>query len=123
MENEKIEKMYKSIDNANFDELQTLEDYIKLKKSEFSESEHDSKPIGGLIGWVCPVCGRALSPFANYCPFCNNKNTNWRDINKIICASDFTSPPSTTNNLYNKESKAYASSQTNSSQLIYTIEK
>lgn len=123
MKNEKIERMCKSIDNVSFDELQMLEDYIKLKKSEFSESEHDPKQISGLIGWICPVCGSALSPFANYCPFCNNKNTNWWDTNKIVYASDFTSQPSTTNNLYNKESKAYASSQTNSSQLIYTIAK
>lgn len=123
MKNEKLERICESIDNVNFDELQMLEDYIKLKKSEFSESEYDPKPISGLFGWVCPVCGRALSPFANYCPFCNNSNTNWWDANKIVYASDFTSQSSTTNNLYNKESKTYASSQTNSSQLIYTIAK
>ena len=116
MKNEKLEKICESIDNVNFDELQTLEDYIKLKKSGLGESEHDPKPIGGLYGWVCPVCGRGLSPFTNYCPFCNNINANWWDPNKIVYASDFTSQPS-------KESKTYASSQTNSSQLIYTIAK
>lgn len=86
MKNEKLERICESIDNVNFDELQMLEDYIKLKKSGFGESEHDPKPTGGLLGWICPVCGRALSPFANYCPFCNNKNTNWWDPNKIAYA-------------------------------------
>lgn len=50
MKNEKLERICESIDNVNFDELQMLEDYIKLKKSEFSESEYDPKPISGLFG-------------------------------------------------------------------------
>ena len=27
----------------------------------------------GLMGWICPKCGRGLSPFTNYCPC----SVNW----------------------------------------------
>lgn len=27
----------------------------------------------GLIGWVCPVCGRGLSPYTAACPCQNQK--------------------------------------------------
>lgn len=26
------------------------------------------KMTGGMVGWTCPVCGRGLSPFTQFCP-------------------------------------------------------
>lgn len=41
----------------------------------------------GMIGWVCPICGRGLSPFTSACP-CRNENTitaifNSQDDNQV----------------------------------------
>ena len=35
---------------------------------------------GGLLGWICPKCGRCYSPYTSMCSFCNNDMT-W----KITC--------------------------------------
>jgi hypothetical protein len=26
------------------------------------------KPPAGMLGWICPVCGRGMSPFSSSCP-------------------------------------------------------
>lgn len=31
---------------------------------------------GGLLGWICPKCGRCYSPFTTMCSFCNNGGDN-----------------------------------------------
>ena len=32
---------------------------------------------GGLLGWICPKCGRCYSPFTTMCSFCNNGGGNY----------------------------------------------
>ena len=49
----------------------------KIKKQDKNKGEG-----GGLIGWVCPKCGRCYSPFTTMCPFCNN---NHMDFFKVTC--------------------------------------
>ena len=29
-----------------------------------------------MVGWICPVCGRGLSPFTAVCP-CKNDGKGW----------------------------------------------
>ena len=33
----------------------------------------ETPPSGGVTGWVCPVCGRGLSPYTAVCPCRNGK--------------------------------------------------
>ena len=41
----------------------------------------EQKPNGGTLkGWICPVCGRGLSPYTSVCP-CKGFNPGW----KVTC--------------------------------------
>lgn len=46
-----------------------IDDYIKKLQSS-----------GTLKGWICPVCGRGLSPYTSVCP-CRGFNPGW----KVTC--------------------------------------
>ena len=48
-------------------------DKLQKQYNEFIE-ENQPEPAGGLLGWICPKCGAALSPFVNYCVKCSG---NW----------------------------------------------
>ena len=43
-----------------------------------SQSETINPPK--MYGWICPVCGRGLSPYTNVCP-CKGWDKGW----KITC--------------------------------------
>ena len=44
----------------------------KIKKPNQPTTEGTITPpqihSGAMTGWVCPVCGRGLSPFTTFCP-------------------------------------------------------
>lgn len=44
----------------------------------------DKNKGGGLMGWVCPKCGRCYSPFTSMCPYCNNGIGDWNGF-KVTC--------------------------------------
>ena len=33
--------------------------------------------FGEQKGWICPVCGRGVAPWVDYCPCQINKNITW----------------------------------------------
>lgn len=64
--------------------------------SSYSETPLKFEPdnIGALshgkVGWICPICGRALSPDTICCPFCWGNNTQPTCI--IYGTGDYVNP-------------------------------
>ena len=52
----------------------TNEDLQKHIETPYTPYENDN--TGGLMGWICPKCGRCYSPYTSMCGFCNNGNWN-----------------------------------------------
>ena len=38
------------------------------KTAEEPDKKEEKRGAGGSIGWVCPICGRGMSPYAHSCP-------------------------------------------------------
>ena len=50
---------------------------ITTEHTERSDSHTISSPkTGGLIGWICPICWRGVSPFTTVCP-CKTSDKGW----------------------------------------------
>lgn len=60
-------KEIEKIMEANYDQEEINKAIEKLNK-EFADA-----PSGGLMGWICPVCGRGLSPYTSSCPCAINR--------------------------------------------------
>ena len=54
------------------------------KAMEKLNKEFAAAPSGGLMGWICPVCGRGLSPYTDSCPCVINR--------EITCGTGTTIP-------------------------------
>lgn len=49
-----------------------MNEYIKpnceiISSEQMSDQKNDHNYFG-MTGWICPVCGRGLSPYTSFCP-------------------------------------------------------
>ena len=84
--------MSTNISNEKIEEL--MKQYSKIQEiltPEDNQSDSTSNGgTGGLMGWICPVCGRGLSPYTDSCPCV----VNW----EITCGTGTATPFSGTIN-------------------------
>ena len=66
----KDDNVMKQIKDDNI--MKQIEDDNIMKQIETESSTDYKACIPKIYGWICPVCGRGLSPFTNVCP-CRNK--------------------------------------------------
>jgi len=52
------------------------DEFIKMWQSYDAGIIPNTEPKVQMMGWVCPVCGRGLSPYTAVCPCKNGKG--WR---------------------------------------------
>lgn len=64
--------------NDKISNIKGLSDNINIVNTPKKEDKG-----GGLMGWVCPKCGRCYSPFTSMCQYCNN-GLDWNGF-KVTC--------------------------------------
>ena len=59
---------YINCDNVNLSNFDSngVQEIIETPNTPKKENE------GGMLGWICPKCGRCYSPFTSMCTYCNN---------------------------------------------------
>ena len=56
----------------------TADNLLKIKNIEQTEeSKSETYGMSKMYGWICPVCGRGLSPFTSICPCRNFESKPW----------------------------------------------
>lgn len=56
------------------DDGYTAEVMTHQRTTGILDSEEANPPK--MVGWICPICGRGLSPFTSVCP-CKNGLKGW----------------------------------------------
>lgn len=60
-------KEIENIIETNYSQ-EDIDKAIEKLNREFADA-----PSSGLMGWICPVCGRGLSPYTSSCPCAINR--------------------------------------------------